>query len=342
MGDTRRVAEPEARTGEANPAVRCARCGGRRERHDRASRSAAKPQTPAEEPATEPTAAVRPAAPPGPGPGAAHVVGAPGRPGGRTGGLFLLLLVAAHRRLRGAAGPADPHRNRRPRSHRPAAGPTRSRPRRELALPPTPAPEVTASEVPLPTGRPADVLADWARQLSPKVGIDPVALQAYGYAELVLNHTTPGCALTWPTLAAIGWVESRHGQANGARLQPDGVVAPEIIGPPLNGQGGTQRIAGHRRGPAGPGQHLRPGGGADAVHPDHLGADGASTPTTTAGATRTTSTTPPSPPATTSARAGGTSPSPDWWNAILSYNDVGQYAQDVFDKSNEYGTASRT
>jgi membrane-bound lytic murein transglycosylase B len=32
----------------------------------------------------------------------------------------------------------------------------------------------------------------------------------------------------------------------------------------------------------------------------------------------------------------------DWWNAILSYNDVRQYAQDVFDTANRYGQASRT
>ena len=32
----------------------------------------------------------------------------------------------------------------------------------------------------------------------------------------------------------------------------------------------------------------------------------------------------------------------DWWGAILSYNDVRRYAQDVFDKANEYGRASRT
>ncbi len=151
------------------------------------------------------------------------------------------------------------------------------------------------------------MLADWARQLSPKVGIDPVALQAYGYAELVLNHTTPGCALTWPTLAAIGWVESRHGQANGARLQPDGVVTPEIIGPQLNGQGGTQRIPDTDEG------RLDQDSSYDrAVGPMQF------IPTTwelmahrrrqrRRGATRTTSTTPPSPPATTSARAGGTS-----------------------------------
>ena len=32
----------------------------------------------------------------------------------------------------------------------------------------------------------------------------------------------------------------------------------------------------------------------------------------------------------------------DWWNAILSYNNVRPYAQDVFNTANRYGQASRT
>jgi hypothetical protein len=32
----------------------------------------------------------------------------------------------------------------------------------------------------------------------------------------------------------------------------------------------------------------------------------------------------------------------DWWGAVLSYNDVRSYAQEVFDAANRYGTASRT
>ena len=32
----------------------------------------------------------------------------------------------------------------------------------------------------------------------------------------------------------------------------------------------------------------------------------------------------------------------DWWAAILTYNDVQPYAQDVFRTANEYGSRSRT
>jgi len=50
--------------------------------------------------------------------------------------------------------------------------------------------------------------------------------------------TCPG--LEWPVLAAIGWVESHHGQG---RADPTtGQVAPPILGPPLDGRDGRARI----------------------------------------------------------------------------------------------------
>ncbi|WP_203833008.1 hypothetical protein, partial [Actinoplanes regularis] len=88
------------------------------------------------------------------------------------------------------------------------------------------------------TSRPAEVLAAWAQVISAKVGIPVVAVQAYGYAELVTAQTTPTCHLTWTTLAAIGKVASGHGSSNGAVLGPDGVAVPAIFGLPLDGQGG--------------------------------------------------------------------------------------------------------
>ncbi|WP_455644547.1 lytic murein transglycosylase [Micromonospora echinaurantiaca] len=195
---------------------------------------------------------------------------------------------------------------------------------------------------PVATGRPADALATWAQQVGPKVGISPVAMQAYGYAELVLAETNRSCGLSWTTLAAIGFVESGHGQANNARLGPDGRALPEIIGLPLDGQGGRMRITDTDRGQLdrdttydraiGPMQFIPTtwqGIGADAD------GDGRKDPHDLDDAALA---------AGNYLCKGGrnlTIPG-DWWNAILSYNDVRRYAQDVFDTANRYGQASRT
>ncbi|MFC5921811.1 lytic murein transglycosylase [Micromonospora vulcania] len=195
---------------------------------------------------------------------------------------------------------------------------------------------------PVGVGRPSDVLAGWAQQVGAKVGIPPAAMQAYGYAELVLGQTNRSCALSWTTLAAIGQVESGHGSANGARLGLDGKVLPEIIGLRLDGNGGRMRIIDTDRGALdkdtefdraiGPMQFIPTTWqeiGADADN------DGRKDPHDLDDA----------------ALAAGNylckngrnlSIPGDWWNAILSYNDVRRYAQDVYDNANRYGQASRT
>ncbi|MFY1704524.1 lytic murein transglycosylase [Micromonospora sp. WMMA1923] len=196
---------------------------------------------------------------------------------------------------------------------------------------------------PVATGRPADALTAWAQTTGAKVGISPVAMQAYGYAELVLAETERGCGLSWTTLAAIGFVESRHGQANGATLKSNGRAEdPVIIGLPLDGNGGRMRIADTDQGQldgdttydraVGPMQFIPTTWeeiGADADN------DGVKDPHNLHDA------------ALAAGRylcKGGrnlTIPG-DWWEAILSYNDVRRYAQDVFDTANRYGQASRT
>ncbi|MET7805680.1 lytic transglycosylase domain-containing protein [Micromonospora chersina] len=218
-------------------------------------------------------------------------------------------------------------------------------------LPGTPFPTLTATPGGTPTGpvvgpvtpgRPADALAAWAQQVSAATGIPQVAMQAYGYAELVLAQTQRSCQLSWTTLAAIGYVESRHGSANRAILRPDGVAAPEILGAPLDGQGGRSRILDTDQGQLdhdrvydkalGPMQFIPSTWqeiGADADN------DGVKNPHDIDDA------------ALAAGRylcKGGrnmTIPG-DWWGAILSYNDVRRYAQDVFDKADEYGRLSGT
>ncbi|OHX05501.1 lytic transglycosylase domain-containing protein [Micromonospora sp. WMMB235] len=277
------------------------------------------------------------------------------RPGGRTTlpALFLLALVAAAATagavvVPAAVGRPEPVAEATPSQSVPqtAAAPA-TPPLPELTGLPgtaaptgTPLPGATTAPV-LPAGRPADALTGWAQRVGAVTGVPVVALQAYAYAELVLAQTNRGCQLSWTTLAAIGYVESRHGAANGATLQADGRALPEIKGEPLDGQGGRSRILDTDQG-------LLDG---DRVHDRALGpmqfipttwqeigadadGDGVKNPHDIDDA----------------ALAAGlylckggrnmTIPG-DWWGAILSYNDVRRYAQAVFDKADEYGRLSR-
>lgn len=191
-------------------------------------------------------------------------------------------------------------------------------------------------------GRPSDALAGWAQQVGAKVGIPPTAMQAYGYAELMLAQTNRSCALSWTTLAAIGEVESGHGSANEARLGADGKALPKIIGLPLDGKGGRMRIIDTDRGALdndstydraiGPMQFipttwLEIGADADG--------DGVKDPHDLDDAALA---------AGNYLCKGGRNLSipGDWWNAILSYNDVRRYAQAVYNTADRYGRASRT
>jgi membrane-bound lytic murein transglycosylase B len=88
----------------------------------------------------------------------------------------------------------------------------------------------------------ADPLRAWADRMSGPTQIPARALVGYGNAELVLRSTTPGCHISWTTLAGIGRVESNHGQWNGATLGEDGRPTRPIVGIPLDGSTGTRSI----------------------------------------------------------------------------------------------------
>src|SRR5262245_33964008 len=97
----------------------------------------------------------------------------------------------------------------------------------------TPAPDSTTPAAPPPA-------------LTPVVATDTEvparALEAYQRAAAVIGQADPSCHLAWPLLAAIGRVESDHGQSSGSQLAPDGEATPPILGPPLDGALGTARI----------------------------------------------------------------------------------------------------
>ena len=229
-----------------------------------------------------------------------------------------------------------------------AAGPVTPSPSAPATTPPPPppptAPPVVAQSDPPQgpeTGARAEALRAWAAPMSERTGIPVIALQAYGYAELVLARTNPGCHLSWTTLAAIGRVESNHGSAGGARLLPDGRALPAIIGAPLDGAPGRELIpdtdGGALDGDAeydravGPMQFIPQTWRREAVDADGDGVADIHNLNDAALAA-----------ANYLCRHGGDLSTPEgWWRAVLAYNNVQAYAEAVFAAADDYGRRSR-
>jgi membrane-bound lytic murein transglycosylase B len=189
--------------------------------------------------------------------------------------------------------------------------------------------------------QPADTLAGWAAPMAVRTGIPLVALEAYALAELTITQSNPACGLRWTTLAGIGRHESNHGRSNNATLTNDGRSTPAIYGPPLDGTAGNRAIpdtdGGRLDGDSvwdraiGPMQFIPSTWTRYAADAD---ANGQADPHDIDDAALA---------AATYLCAGGRNlATPDgWWAAILAYNNVQVYADNVFAAANDYGLRSR-
>lgn len=75
----------------------------------------------------------------------------------------------------------------------------------------------------------------WIAATSRRTGIPARALQAYAHATEQQQLSTPGCRLSWNTLAAVAAIESIHGTMDGRTINDDGTSSSPIIGPALVG-----------------------------------------------------------------------------------------------------------
>jgi hypothetical protein len=94
-----------------------------------------------------------------------------------------------------------------------------------------------------PGGQGAPTISAWANDLGPRTNIPPIALQAYGMADLTMRQVDPQCHLSWVTVAGLARIESNHGRYRGAQIEPNGDIEPRIVGVPLDGTSGNRTIS---------------------------------------------------------------------------------------------------
>ncbi len=92
-------------------------------------------------------------------------------------------------------------------------------------------------------GQGAPTVSAWANGLGPRTNIPPIALQAYGMADLTMRQVDPQCHLSWVTIAGLARIESNHGRYRGAHIEANGDIEPRIVGVPLDGTSGNRTIS---------------------------------------------------------------------------------------------------
>ena len=108
---------------------------------------------------------------------------------------------------------------------------------RLLATPPPMADPVAAVDAHLEAPSWAGSRANpaWSAGVAAATGVPARVIAAYADAVVTQQVMDPECHLGWSTIAAIGFVESRHGTHGGATVRDDGYVSPGILGPVLDG-----------------------------------------------------------------------------------------------------------